>query len=145
MTIYWFVAQGTSEDSERYRIDPGKSLGLIYRVSHQYGNTFNFNYLILYQCYSKSKTSSEKLRFKPSRGHLDFDFFQKIRLFFRVGTKRNKNEIFFDAMPPPSPFFKMSQDFVFSDSCTRDILKKGGGMAPKKISFLPTQKNNQIF
>ena len=24
---------------------------VIYRVSHQYGNTFNFNFLILYQCY----------------------------------------------------------------------------------------------
>ena len=69
-----------------------KFIGSIYRVSHQYGNTFNFNFLILYQCYCKSKTSSEKLRFKPSRGHLDFDFFQKIRLFFRVGKKRNKNK-----------------------------------------------------
>ena len=45
-------------------------------------------------------------------------FFQKIRLVFRVGIKRNKTEIFFGAMPPP-PFFKMSQDFVFSESCTR--------------------------
>ena len=84
-------------------------------MSHQYGNTFNFNFLILYQCYCKSKTSSEKLRFKPSRGHLDFDFFQKIRLVFRVGKKRNKTEFFLAPCPHPL-FFKMSQDFVFSDS-----------------------------
>ena len=98
-----------------YHCVPGKHNSN--RVSHQYGNTFNFNFLILYQCYCKSKTSSEKLRSKPSRGHLDFDFFQKIRLFFRVDKKRNKTEILFGAMPPF--FFKMSQDFVFSDSCTR--------------------------
>ena len=87
-------------------------------MSHQYRNTFNFNFLILYQCYCKSKTSSEKLRSKPLRGHLDFDFFQKIRLFFRVGKKRNKTEFFLAPCPHPL-FFKMSQDFVFSDSCTR--------------------------
>ena len=78
----------------------------IYRVSHQYGNTFNFNFLILYQCCCS----------KPSRGHLDFDFFQKNLLFFRVRKKWKKTEFLFGAMPPP--FFKMSQDFVFSDSCT---------------------------
>ena len=66
-----------------------------YRVSHQYGNTFNFDYLILYQCCCKSKTYSEKLRFKPSRGHLDFDFFQKIWLFFRVGKKTKQKWNFF--------------------------------------------------
>ena len=84
-----------------------------YRVSHQYGNTFNFDFLILYQCYCKSKTSSEKLRFKPSRGHLDFDFFQKIRLFFRVGKKRNKTEFFFGSIPPPPPFFQNVPRFCF--------------------------------
>ena len=86
-------------------------------LSRQYGNTFNFNFLILYQCYWKSKTCFEKFISKPSRGHLDFDFFQKIRLFFRVDKKRNKTEKIFGSMPPPN--FKMSQDFVFSDSCTR--------------------------
>ena len=60
-------------------------------MSHQCGNKFNLN--ILYQCYSKSKTSYEKLRFKPLRGHLGFDFFKKKRLFCRVGKKQNKNEI----------------------------------------------------
>ena len=92
---------------------------LKYRVSHQYGNTFNFYFVILYQCYCKSKTSSEKLRSKPSRGHLDFDFFQKIRLFFRVGKKRNKTEFFLAPFRPHPLFFKTSKDFVFSDSCTR--------------------------
>ena len=88
-------------------------LNTIYRVSHQYGNTFNFDFLILYQCYWKSKTSSEKFRSKPSRGHLDFDFFQKIRLFFRVGKKRNKTESFFGSIPPPPPFFQNVQRFCF--------------------------------
>ena len=88
----------------------------LYRVSHQYGNTFNFNFLILYQCYWKSKTCLKKYRSKPSKGHLDFVFFQKIRLFFRVDKKRQKIN-FFLARPHPL-FFKMSHNFVFSDSCT---------------------------
>ena len=67
----------------------------IYRVSHQYCNTFNFNFLILYQCYCKSKTSSEKLRFKPSSGHLDFDFFSKIRLVFRLAKNETKRKFFY--------------------------------------------------
>ena len=67
----------------------------IYRVSDQYGNTFNFNFLILYQCYCKSKTSSEKLRFKPSSGHLDFDFFSKIRLVFRLAKNETKRKFFY--------------------------------------------------
>ena len=104
------------------------------------------------------------------RGHLDFDFFQKIWLFFRVQKKRKS----FLAPCRPNPlFFKMSQDFVYSDSCTwvhefeektkfhvqgymnlrkqnlGTFWKKEGGMAPKKISvlfrFLSTLKNNQIF
>ena len=86
----------------------------IYRVSHQYGNTFNFNLLILYQRYCKSKTCFEKFRSKPSRGHLDFDFFQKIRLFFRVDKKRNKTEIFFGSIPPPTPFFSKCPKILFS-------------------------------
>ena len=36
---------------------------------------------------------------------------------FRVGKKRNKTEIFLAPCPHPL-LFKMSQDFVFSDSCT---------------------------
>ena len=64
-------------------------------LSHQYGNTFNFNFLILYQCYCKSKTSSEKLRFKPSSGHLDFDFFSKIRLVFRLAKDETKRKFFY--------------------------------------------------
>ena len=83
----------------------------IYRVSHQYGNTFNFNFLILYQCYWKSKTCFEKFRSKPSKGHLDFDCISKIRLFFRVGKNQNKTEIFFGAMPPP--FFQNVPRFCF--------------------------------
>jgi hypothetical protein len=73
--------------------------------------------------------------------------------------------------PCPHPLlFKMSQDFVFSDSCTWiwrknkipctrvhesaktkswDILKKRGWHGAKQISslfrFLPTLKNNLIF
>ena len=45
--------------------------------------------------------------------HLDFDFFQKIRLFFRVGKKRNKTEIFFGAEPPPTTFFQNVPRFCF--------------------------------
>ena len=90
-----------------------QGLGTIYRVSHQCGNTFNFNFLILYQCYWKSKTCFEKFRSKPSRGHLDFDFFQKNRLFFRVDKTRNKTEIFFGSMPSPPPFFQNVPRFCF--------------------------------
>ena len=88
----------------------------IYRVSHQYGNTFNFNFLILNLCYWKSKTCFEKFRSKPSRGHLDFDFFQKIWLFFRVRKKRNKTEFLFGSMPPS--FFQNVPRFCFH-SCTQ--------------------------
>ena len=66
-----------------------------YRVSHQYGNTFNFNFLSFFQCYCKSKTSSEKLRFKPSSGNLDFDFFSKIRLVFRLAKNETKRKFFY--------------------------------------------------
>ena len=83
-----------------YSIAPSKEIG-IYRVSHQYRNTFNFNFLTLYQCYCKSKTSSEKLRSKTSRGLLDFDFFLKIRLFSKVGRKRNKTGNFLAPCPHP--------------------------------------------
>ena len=128
----------------------------IYRVSNQYGNTFNFNFLILYQCYCKSKTSSVKLRFEPSRGHLDFDFFQKIRLVFRISEKQKKTDFFW--RHAPNPFF--SWNFVSSSNpCTRvhesektkswDVLKKRGWHGAKKkfifVSFFADPKNNLIF
>ena len=51
--------------------------------------------------------------------HLDLDFFQKIRLIFRVGKKTKQNGIFLGSCHPHPLFFKMSQDFDFSDSCTQ--------------------------
>ena len=147
----------------------------MYRVSHQYGNTFNFNFLILCQCYCKSKTSYKKLRFKPSNGYLDFDFF--------LGLAKNeaKRNFFFGSMPP-HPFFQNVPRFCFlrliefcfffksmypggllfllqihvlgtwiwENKILGDFEKKGvGGVAPKKNSvlfcFLPTLKNNLIF
>ena len=95
-------------------------------------------------------------------------FFQKNWIVCRVGAKRNKTE------KPPPPFFSKCPKILFSqihvDTRVHGIFfflqihvprymnlrkqnlgtfwKKGGGMAPKKISvlfwFLPTLKNNLI-
>ena len=44
--------------------------------------------------------------------YLDFDFFQKIRLFFRVSKKRNKAEFFLAPCPHPL-FFQNVPRFCF--------------------------------
>ena len=83
----------------------------MYRVSHQYGNKFKFNYLILYQCYSKSKNSSEKLRFNPSRGQLDFDFFKKFDYFLGSAKNETKRNFFWRHA---TPFFSKCRKILFS-------------------------------
>ena len=71
------------------------NLDVMYRVSHQYHNSFNFNFLILHQCYCKTKTFSEKLRYKPWKGHLDLDFFKKLDYFLGLAKNETRRDFFF--------------------------------------------------
>ena len=142
----------------------------MYRVSHQYGNKFKFNYLILYQCYSKSKNSSEKLRFNPSRGQLDFDFFKKFDYFLgsaKNETKRNFfwrhatpfwskcRKILFSPIHVPGYmefcfFFKFMYPgtWIWENKIVGHFDKRGWHGAKKNcvlFRFLPTLENNLIF
>ena len=62
---------------------------------------FNYNFLILYQCYCKSKTCSEKLRPKSSRDHLNFIFSKKMNISITSAKTKTKREIFLAPCPHP--------------------------------------------